>query len=228
MAQINAFFSMLHEYGGSDLHLSSGSQPLLRLRGPRTRIKYKAREHEELQRMLDELTPEAKGKAEAVKLAGLAAADEIRGRGLAETTPGPLIMVTQFVGFLTAWHSPGGLDPLLAGVLGGLLTTFGMFLPSFGLVLAGAPYVEPLTANPRLRAALTGISAAVVGVVLKLGVVFATATFLPAGRGVDAFAAAVALASGLALWRWNTAVHLLVLAAGAAGAAWTLLGPVPG
>jgi len=152
----------------------------------------------------------------------------VLGLGLAETTPGPLIMVTQFVGFLTAWRSPGGLDPLLAGVLGGLLTTFGMFLPSFGLVLAGAPYVEPLTANPRLRAALTGISAAVVGVVLKLGVVFATATFLPVGRGPDAFALAVAIACGLALWRWNTAVHLLVLAAGAAGAAWTLLGPVPG
>lgn len=150
----------------------------------------------------------------------------VLGLGLAETTPGPLIMVTQFTGFLTAWGQPGALSPLAAGVLGGLLATFGMFLPSFFLVFAGAPYIEALTANPRLQAAFTGITAAVVGVILKLGVVFATATFWPAwaGGGFDAFACALAVLSGLALWRWSTGVHLLVLACGAAGAAWTLLG----
>ncbi len=169
-----------------------------------------------------------------VRLGWVTAEQVVLGLGLAETTPGPLIMVTQFVGFLSAWNQPGGLDPLAAGILGGLLTTFGMFLPSFLLVFAGAPYIEALTANPRIRAALTGITAAVVGVVLKLGVVFATATFLPARLagggaggamgGLDAFALAVACASGLALWRWNAGVHILVLAAGGAGALWTLLG----
>ena len=157
-----------------------------------------------------------------VKLGWVSPAQLVLGLGLAETTPGPLIMVTQYVGFLSAWNHPGALDPLAAGILGGLLTTFGMFLPSFLLVFAGAPYIEPLTANPRIAAALTGITAAVVGVVLKLGVVFATAALFPAS-GPDVFALGVALACGLALWRWNTGVHLLVLAAGAAGAVFTAL-----
>lgn len=158
---------------------------------------------------------------------GWASADQVAlGLGLAETTPGPLILVTQFVGFLSAWNQPGGLDPLAAGLLGGFVATFGMFLPSFFAVFAGAPYVESLTANPRVRAALTGITAAVVGVVLKLAVVFATATFLPArlSGNVDFFALGAALLSGLALWRWNTAVHILVLCAAGAGGLWALLG----
>ena len=100
-------------------------------------------------------------------------------------------------------------------------------LPSFFLVFAGAPYIEALTANPRLRSALTGITAAVVGVILKLGVVFATAAFWPTnaagGAGFDAFALAVALAAGLALWRFNTGVHILVLLSGAVGAVWSFL-----
>ncbi|MBU1229851.1 MAG: chromate efflux transporter [Proteobacteria bacterium] len=162
----------------------------------------------------------------AMRLGWVGQEQLVLGLGLAETTPGPLIMVTQFVGFLTAWNHPGALQPLAAGILGGLLTTFGMFLPSFLLVFAGAPYIEALTANPRLQSMLTGITAAVVGVILKLGVVFATATFWPArlGGGPDPFALAVAAACGCALWRWNTGVHILVLAAGAAGAAWSLLG----
>lgn len=167
----------------------------------------------------------------AMRLGWVGQEQLVLGLGLAETTPGPLIMVTQYVGFLTAWNHPGALTPLTAGILGGLLTTFGMFLPSFLLVFAGAPFIEALTANPRLQAMLTGITAAVVGVILKLGVVFATATFWPKALegvgllgGLDVFALAVAAACGLALWRWNTGVHLLVLAAGAAGAAMSLLG----
>jgi len=166
----------------------------------------------------------------SMRLGWLTQEQLVLGLGLAETTPGPLIMVTQFTGFMTAWNSPGALTPLTAGVLGGLLTTFGMFLPSFFLVFAGAPYIERLTANPKLQAALTGITAAVVGVILKLGVVFATATFWPASLndglfgGLDAFALAVAVLSGLALWRLNLGVHILVLGCGALGAAWTLLG----
>lgn len=174
-----------------------------------------------------------------VRLGWASTGQVVLGLGLAETTPGPLIMATQFVGFLSAWNQPGPMNPVAAGVLGGLLATFGMFLPSFLLVFAGAPYIEALTANPRIRAALTGITAAMVGVVLKLAVVFATATFLPARLsgaglggaglgGADLFALGVALASGLALWRWNTAAHVLVLAAAGVGAAWTALGTLTG
>jgi len=158
-----------------------------------------------------------------VQLNWVSEAQVVLGLGLAETTPGPLIMVTQYVGFLSAWNHPGALTPLAAGILGGLLTTFGMFLPSFLFVLSGAPYIEALTSNPRITAALTGITAAVVGVVLKLGVFFGVSTFFPTGRPVDFFAMALAAVSGFALWRWNTGVHILVIACGAVGAVWSFL-----
>ncbi|MFY9292638.1 MAG: chromate efflux transporter [Methylorubrum rhodinum] len=95
------------------------------------------------------------------------------GLGLAETTPGPLIMVTQFVGFLGAFRGQSGLDPYVAGVLGGLLTTWVTFLPCFFWIFAGAPYVEALRENRALSGALAAITAAVVGVILNLAVWFA-------------------------------------------------------
>ncbi len=94
------------------------------------------------------------------------------GLGMAETTPGPLIMVTQFVGFLGAWRSPGALDPVLAGTLGGLLTTWVTFTPCFLWIFFGAPFVEALRANKALSAALGAVTAAVVGVILNLAVWF--------------------------------------------------------
>ena len=95
------------------------------------------------------------------------------GLGLAETTPGPLIMVTQFVGFLGAFRDAGGMAPLLAGVLGGLLTTWVTFVPCFLWIFLGAPYVERLRESQALSAALGAITAAVVGVILNLAVWFA-------------------------------------------------------
>jgi chromate transporter len=92
------------------------------------------------------------------------------GLGLAETTPGPLIMVLQFVGFLAAFRAPGALPPLLAGVLGGLLTTWVTFAPCFLWVFAGAPFIEALRGVRALGAALSAISSAVVGVILNLTV----------------------------------------------------------
>ena len=94
------------------------------------------------------------------------------GLGLAETTPGPLIMVTQFVGFLGAFRDPGGLNPFLAGTLGGLLTTWVTFVPCFLWIFLGAPFVETIRGNRALAAALAVITAAVVGVVLNLAVWF--------------------------------------------------------
>ena len=98
------------------------------------------------------------------------------GLGLAESTPGPLIMVVQFVGFLGAFGNPGGLDPLVAGVLGAVITTWVTFAPCFLFILAGAPYVEYLRSNRALSAALAGVLAAVAGVVLNLALWFGVHT----------------------------------------------------
>ncbi len=90
------------------------------------------------------------------------------GLGLAETTPGPLIMVLQFVGFIAAWNQPGVLSPFLAGTLGALLTTWATFVPCFIWIFLGAPHIEQLRGNRKLTAALSTVTAAVVGVVLNL------------------------------------------------------------
>ncbi|GAA0522321.1 chromate transporter [Paractinoplanes deccanensis] len=108
--------------------------------------------------------------------AWLSAGDMVRGLALAETTPGPLIMVVQFVAFLGAYHNPGALDPWTAGVVASLLTTWVTFVPCFLFILLGAPYVERLRGNQALSAALTGITAAVVGVIANLGLYFAVHT----------------------------------------------------
>jgi len=108
--------------------------------------------------------------------AWLTTGDMVRGLALAETTPGPLIMVVQFVAFLGAYHHPGGLNPWIAGILASLLTSWVTFVPCFLFILLGAPYVERLRGNHSLSAALTGITAAVVGVIANLGLYFAVHT----------------------------------------------------
>ena len=114
---------------------------------------------------------------QAVQVYGwLAPGEMVRGLALAETTPGPLIMVVQFVAFLGAYRAPGDLDPWVAAVLASLLVTWVTFVPSFLFVLLGAPYMERLRGNRSLSAALTGITAAVVGVIANLGVYFAVHT----------------------------------------------------
>jgi len=105
------------------------------------------------------------------------------GLGMAETTPGPLIMVVQFVGFMGAFRNPGALDPMPAGALGGLLVTWVTFVPSFLWIFLGAPYMEHLRERRGLAAALSGITAAMVGVILNLAVWFALQTlFATAGE----------------------------------------------
>jgi len=102
----------------------------------------------------------------------LAPGEMLDGLGLAETTPGPLILVVQFVGFLAAYRNPGALDPMLAGTLGALLTTWVTFVPCFLWVFLGAPYIERLHRRTALSAGLSAITAAVVGVILNLAVWF--------------------------------------------------------
>ncbi len=104
----------------------------------------------------------------------------VRGLALAETTPGPLIMVVQFVAFLGAYRDPGGLDPWVAAVIAALLTTWVTFVPCFLFILLGAPYVERLRSNRALSAALTGVTAAVVGVIANLAFYFALHTLFDA------------------------------------------------
>jgi len=123
----------------------------------------------------------------AVEVYGwLAPGEMVRGLALAETTPGPLIMVVQFVAFLGAYRDPGGLDPWMAATVGALLTTWVTFVPCFLFIFIGAPYVERLRGNRRLSSALTGITAAVVGVIANLGLYFALHTLFDDTRRITA------------------------------------------
>ena len=103
----------------------------------------------------------------------LAAPEMVDGLGLAETTPGPLILVTQFVGFIAAFRNPAPFSPLAAGLIGAGLTTWVTFVPAMLWIFAGAPFIEELRGNRRLAGALAAITAAVVGVILNLSVWFA-------------------------------------------------------
>lgn len=121
------------------------------------------------------------------------------GLGMAETTPGPLIQVVQFVGFMGTYRHPGSLDPMLAGLFGSILTTWVTFVPCFLWIFLGAPYIEALRGNRSLSTALSAITAAVVGVVLNLAVWFALHTLF---RQVDE--AYYPLGMRLAVPVWHT------------------------
>ena len=112
----------------------------------------------------------------------LTASEMVRGLALAETTPGPLIMVVQFVAFLGAYRDPGGLDPWVGAVVGSLLTVWVTFVPCFVFIFLGAPYVERLRGSASLSAALTGVTAAVVGVIANLALFFAVHTLFSETR----------------------------------------------
>ncbi|MCG8642429.1 MAG: chromate efflux transporter [Desulfobacterales bacterium] len=144
------------------------------------------------------------------------------GLGLAESTPGPLIMVTQYVGFLGAWHLPGGLTPLTAGILGGLVTTYVTFLPCFFFIFAGAPFIEVMAQNQRFQAALSGVTAAVVGVILNLAVWFGYKVMLPEGAGPDLFAIISAVISLVLLQKYHLPVHYMVPLGAVAGICWQM------
>jgi chromate transporter len=161
------------------------------------------------------------------------------GLGMAETTPGPLIMVTQFVGFMGAYRAPGLLNPLLAGTLGGLLTTWVTFTPCFLWIFLGAPFVEKLRGNKALNAALSAITAAVVGVILNLAIWFAIHTVFretvpvrafplsfdaPNVLSVDAWALALSTAAAVAIFRFKVGMIPTLAACCVAGMVLYLLG----
>ncbi len=163
----------------------------------------------------------------------------VQGLALAETTPGPLIMVVQFVAFLGAYGQPGGLDPWTAAVLGALLTTWVTFVPCFVLIFLGAPYVERLRRNRSLSAALTGITAAVVGVIANLALYFALHTFFASSRDVSwgvvdlevpvwstfqPGAVAIAVVAAVLLFRLAWSVPRVLVAGAVLGVALSLAG----
>jgi chromate transporter len=162
----------------------------------------------------------------------------LQGLGLAETTPGPLIMVVQFVGFLAAFRDPGSLPPMLAGTLGGLLTTWVTFVPCFLWIFLGAPWIEALRGQRALSSALGAITAAVVGVVLNLAVWFAVhvlfavvetrhagplSLLVPVPSSLDVPALVLSVFAVLALFRWKLGMLKTLGLCAAAGAVWTLL-----
>src|SRR4051812_7510032 len=138
------------------------------------------------------------------------------GLGLAETTPGPLIMVLQFVGFMGGWNQPGALPPLLAATLGALITTWVTFTPCFLWIFLGGPHIEQLRDNRKIAMTLSAVTAAVVGVILNLAVWFALHVVHPE-RGFDWFAIVLGLAALVALIRWKVSVIAVVLAGGLLG-----------
>jgi chromate transporter len=141
----------------------------------------------------------------------------IVGLGLAETTPGPLIMVLEYVGFVAAWQQPGAMAPLLAATLGALLTVWATFLPSFGLIFGGAPYIERLDRVAALRHALAAITAAVIGVIANLALWFGAAVLYRGGQPQVA-AGVIAVALYALLRRGRLSVPLAVLVGALAGA----------
>jgi chromate transporter len=162
------------------------------------------------------------------------------GLGMAETTPGPLIQVVQFVGFLAAYRSPGTLPPWLAGTFAAVLTTWVTYVPCFLWIFVGAPWVERLRESALLRGALAGITAAVVGVILNLAIWFSLhvlfgevrelragplALNLPVWATLDLAAAAIALGAAVATLRFHVGMLAMLGTCAAIGAAWKLLGP---
>ncbi|MFZ5682134.1 MAG: chromate efflux transporter [Pseudomonadota bacterium] len=156
------------------------------------------------------------------------------GLGMAETTPGPLIMVLQFVGFMAAFRDPGTLPPMIAGTLGGLLATWVTFTPCFLWIFLGAPFIETMRGNKALAGALSAITAAVVGVILNLAIWFAVhtvfrATFpvqrfglsfdAPVLTSVDPWALALSVAAAVAIFRFNAGMLQTLAACAAAGVA---------
>ena len=158
---------------------------------------------------------------------------------MAETTPGPLIMVLQFVGFMAAYRDPGTLSPMVAATLGGLLATWVTFIPCFLWIFLGAPFVETLRGNKGLAGALGAITAAVVGVILNLSIWFGLHTLfrqtspvssfglsfdMPVWSSLDIPALVLAIAAAAAIFRFGMGMLTVLAGSCAAGVLMRLAG----
>jgi chromate transporter len=145
------------------------------------------------------------------------------GLALAETTPGPLIMVNQFVAYVAAYLHAQGLTPAVAGAIGGMLATWVTFVPSTLWIFIGAPYIDSLRKNVKLSSALTAITAAVVGVVLNLAVNFARHTLLPDSGGFEWYALVASIIAfvGMARFRWG--MIPVIIGSALAGYIWKMI-----
>jgi chromate transporter len=154
-------------------------------------------------------------------LGWLTAEQSVAGLALAETTPGPLVIVLQFMGFMAGWNQPGALGPEASAALAALLASWATFLPSFVFIFLGAPHVERVTRVPRLAAALAAITAAVVGIIATLGLLLARVVLLP--QGLDGGVAWASLViAGCAWWlleRRRIELHWVLALAALAGLA---------
>ena len=165
----------------------------------------------------------------------LAPGEMLDGLGMAETTPGPLIQVVQFVGFLAAYRQPGALTPWIAGTIAAVLTTWVTYVPCFLWIFLGAPYVERVRSNRALRGALASITAAIVGVILNLTVWFSLHVLfgtvrdvrvgplslqMPAWETVDVAAVAIAVAAAIATLRFHAGIFALLGGSAIAGLLW--------
>jgi chromate transporter len=159
-------------------------------------------------------------QAGVAQYAWLSGSQMIDGLGLAETTPGPLIMVVQFVGFMAGWNQAGSLNPLWGGLIGSLVATYFTFLPCFMFIFLGGPYIEKFRRHVRLSAALSSITAAVVGVVLNLAVWFGLQVLLPADGGFDIFATLVGLSAFAAIQWFKVGMLPVIVASGFMGLLW--------
>ncbi len=168
----------------------------------------------------------------------LNAGEMLDGLALAETTPGPLVMVVQYVAFIAAFRHPGGMSPYAAGVIGSLITTWVTFVPCFLWIFVGAPYVESLRNNPTIHAALSAITDAVVGVILNLSMWFAVRTIfrsmqaetlgllridVPVWSSIDIAAFALSAGALVAMLRFKVGVIWTLLCTAILGAGWCLL-----
>jgi chromate transporter len=168
-------------------------------------------------------------------------AEMLDGLGMAETTPGPLIMVLQFVGFIAAYRDPGVLSPLVAGTLGGLLATWVTFIPCFLWIFVGAPFIEHLRGISALNSALAAITAAVVGVILNLALWFAIHTIFavtipvrvwpltfdaPVLSSINPWALVLTIAAALAIFRLKWGMIPTLASSCAAGVVLHLVGAI--
>jgi chromate transporter len=171
----------------------------------------------------------------------VSAREMLDGLGMAETTPGPLIMVLQFVGFMAAFRDPGTLPPMLAGTLGGLLATWVTFTPCFLWIFLGAPFIETMRGNKGLAGALSAITAAVVGVILNLSIWFALHTVfretvpvrsfglsfdMPVWSSLDIAALVLAIAAATAIFRFNVGMLAVLAGSCVAGVVLRLIGAI--